>query len=915
MEEQLIMPLEERDPEFKVGDPVYFTESRFEDKDMFSEFGQYIYRRGDQGKIVDIYPQTKWLEWGDPYSEELHLFYDKLGGDVNQLDDQILYKVSIHGSLFETYLVPESVLLLDSESQNQIIKDAEDVLNKAKQKLDLHERVENRLVEKQANKAIKDVGTRVASSRKEKAAWRVITMQDMEAVEEQGLAYELINKDKLYPKVEPEVEREAGISSTVAYLKSEIRKAITPKPANTPEARKCYIFFIEKLISELSKVTKTEQIEDIMTDIWKNFARYCITAIEGYTEYQIKEIVLSKMKPTGSSESTFNSYYYSNITPYEVEYPRTAKYFMRLAYNSEAGEIQDHTNRNSLFQRNPYMVDFKELIGEVLGNKFYLFNRDLVGIIRAAKFACDAMSETESVKEINYHINGIPTQVIKLDAELALIPDLFASPDCDVFMKNAMYGMSFLVYGNQVGWSGKKLNAHCSYKDLVNITEKLKFIDLYKGYISERVGELKKQIEAAEFKYRVKDEDWSWAFQKDVERELSGEIKINEGMPLKYVKRTGGTKILESDYLNEDGSVKTDFFLNYIGIRGITFGNYVKDTEAKAFLDNFVPAIIDLADILNVSIASLCHLQNLAFALGALGGGRALATYHPSKKAINLTKRRGDGTVAHEFGHYIDNCLYLYDRGRDAVKEPYGSSVLQVRSAVTSPIVDPYIAQKMEKIFELIFFSKHVYTPQQIQEIGHIPMPERKDVIYAQTKKAWRSIVPADITTIEDWIAYYKKQHAWIFTEEGLKGRNSRALLGYVVSKFGLEKYAFNIAIKSSIYYAKSLSMKSDYWVDNAELFARAFETYIFDKLAKAGRENNFLVSGAYFDNVSGVYPAGIERERLFALYDDLFSTIKSQLKLPDFVPIRTERVDTFVDISTNVIKSKVRQLTSLLSK
>ena len=94
--------------------------------------------------------------------------------------------------------------------------------------------------------------------------------------------------------------------------------------------------------------------------------------------------------------------------------------------------------------------------------------------------------------------------------------------------------------------------------------------------------------------------------------------------------------------------------------------------------------------------------------------------------------------------------------------------------------------------------------------------------------------------------------------------------------------------------------MGSDYWSREWELFARAFETYIFDKLDKLGRANNYLVSGDYFDRPEGIYPKGDERAELFLLYDALMQTIKKEYNISDFKAWTKERVDEYFDIEND---------------
>lgn len=55
------------------------------------------------------------------------------------------------------------------------------------------------------------------------------------------------------------------------------------------------------------------------------------------------------------------------------------------------------------------------------------------------------------------------------------------------------------------------------------------------------------------------------------------------------------------------------------------------------------------------------------------------------------------------------------------------------------------------------------------------------------------------------------------------------------------------------------------YWVAAHEMFARAFETHVQDKLKSQGRLNTYLVYGCHADPLTGAnpYPDGEERTRV----------------------------------------------------
>jgi len=98
--------------------------------------------------------------------------------------------------------------------------------------------------------------------------------------------------------------------------------------------------------------------------------------------------------------------------------------------------------------------------------------------------------------------------------------------------------------------------------------------------------------------------------------------------------------------------VKNDF-----NFSGVQWGNYVSDKERKLFVNLLYSAFEDFAYTLGINKKQLSLNGTLAIAIGARGSGRALAHYEPHKKIINLTKSKGNGCIAHEWGHAFDFML------------------------------------------------------------------------------------------------------------------------------------------------------------------------------------------------------------------------------------------------------------------
>lgn len=63
----------------------------------------------------------------------------------------------------------------------------------------------------------------------------------------------------------------------------------------------------------------------------------------------------------------------------------------------------------------------------------------------------------------------------------------------------------------------------------------------------------------------------------------------------------------------------------------------------------------DLEDVLGISIKDVNLYGKLSVSFGSRGRAGMMASYDLRRRHINLTKMLGDGSVAHEFGHFLDH--------------------------------------------------------------------------------------------------------------------------------------------------------------------------------------------------------------------------------------------------------------------
>ncbi len=124
------------------------------------------------------------------------------------------------------------------------------------------------------------------------------------------------------------------------------------------------------------------------------------------------------------------------------------------------------------------------------------------------------------------------------------------------------------------------------------------------------------------------------------------------------VRRKSNEERIGTDYRGGK-DVTPEMFSDAFGFRGVEFGNWVSKTkERQVSLNNAFDALSDLADILGVPTKAISLNGELGLAFGARGSGgknAAAAHYEPGKVVINLTKKEGAGSLAHEWWHALDN--------------------------------------------------------------------------------------------------------------------------------------------------------------------------------------------------------------------------------------------------------------------
>ncbi|WP_444668343.1 PLxRFG domain-containing protein [Cereibacter changlensis] len=138
--------------------------------------------------------------------------------------------------------------------------------------------------------------------------------------------------------------------------------------------------------------------------------------------------------------------------------------------------------------------------------------------------------------------------------------------------------------------------------------------------------------------------------------------------------------------------VTPEQFAETFGFRGVQFGNWVEGAKRQADLNQAYDALLDLAGIIDIPAKAISLNGDLGLAFGARGSGGKnafAAHYEPGKMVINLTKKSGAGSLAHEWFHALDN-YFARKRGQKGTYITDNSAALKEGEALRPEVLDAF---------------------------------------------------------------------------------------------------------------------------------------------------------------------------------------------------------------------------------
>jgi hypothetical protein len=225
---------------------------------------------------------------------------------------------------------------------------------------------------------------------------------------------------------------------------------------------------------------------------------------------------------------------------------------------------------------------------------------------------------------------------------------------------------------------------------------------------------------------------------------------------------------------------------------------------------------------------------------------------------INLTRANGYGSLAHEWGHFMDNILSTKG-GNSEISNSGSYETKQVNNISEIPHGAIYTIQRKKKNIRF-FFDKNAKNPMYPfarLESGQTEPDEKSSYV-----KFWDYKITVDIpkNIKHEVIA----KNIADLSNKSLRDQTKKVMVGMEPGSFEYE-------------FIKDLILDDPYLNQKDECFARAFESYVADKIEDAGRKNTYLSSKQKTVGKDGniIYPQKEYRNQINKMFDEFFDEIR----------------------------------------
>lgn len=512
----------------------------------------------------------------------------------------------------------------------------------------------------------------------------------------------------------------------------------------------------------------------------------------------------------------------------------------------------------------------------------------------------------------------------------AIFPDTQNLKPYNVFTKYPEHNKKALILGGNKFVQPLQLTPYLA-SDIEKMSERIRLLTEEEPKKSENKTELtgwQTKFSVIEIRYRgfaVADRKSGMILQTGIPtEELANQLA---GAMYDYIKSQDNGTFTDNfeqmrNYIprrSENQNVNPEALIEVFGFRGINFGNWTKQKERQDFVNMTYDSLFDLAELLNLPPKALSLGGKLGLAFGAQGRNRANAHFIPEYNEINLTRKSGAGSFAHEWWHALD--YYFGDMAKGQDFSGTASLTLSEQGLLRPEVYEALKNIKEQMVYSPLTESEFEKKSTQIESGILRAIDFYADDIKNTFKKSKKSDeinkLVDEIKTNASTIDFNTKtdelnrKYLSLLEERRQTWENIGKLSNLIHYCEKLQKVndLASQQKKYSKYYQSAEKLNKiekgfgkGYWTSSTELGARAFASYILDKINEKKFTNYFLsrneadsvslnleliakeinakIKGEKYESDEETfikhYPADKdERKRIFSAFDRLFDEIK----------------------------------------
>ncbi|WP_242876067.1 PLxRFG domain-containing protein [Stenotrophomonas maltophilia] len=407
-------------------------------------------------------------------------------------------------------------------------------------------------------------------------------------------------------------------------------------------------------------------------------------------------------------------------------------------------------------------------------------------------------------------------------------------------------------------------------------------------------------------------------------------------------------KVMRIGEARREGDVQGQQFMDTFGFRGVEFGKWNNQDERQEVMNHAFDALVDLSELLNLPPRAMSLDGQIGLAFGARGHGLsgARAHYERDYAVINLTKLKGAGSLAHEWMHALDHYLGRQDgRGSEQVTNGRGDKVMKA-SGVDDYLSNASglrgnVRPELRAAFQELMDTMRTRAEQYVEDTARAEsfLGKARDQVQKQLgdlrahiekERAWgsrkRPATQQELATFDAAADRLLNGETFSTDAKPTKGGGIRftneeldtldAVLKAVTNRTGFNSertgsldrlrdamgtYQRRVELwrSADAGEAKTKSVPTsfmtearklddgrvgNYWTTPHELLARAFSSYVEDRLQDAGRASAFMSFGSdprfavpVGTEFARPFPGGVERQAMNAAFDRFFTEVKHE--------------------------------------